>query len=172
MKMVEHIDSLTFGPSLNESESPVNNFSSPALSLIYRHRGAFLSLASRRRRKGRVIEKKKEKKRRNLSRHPGWDSSLICWIHFTFPSVENWKLSQISSMKQDYTLNQRQTVFKCLFLSLNYIFWTQTLFFLCNGYFLKRVLCAGVYPGKWEGCIPAPVGWGQVFHCCVSLWTT
>lgn len=61
--MVEHIDSLTFGPSLNESESPVNNFSSPALSLIYRHRGAFLSLASRRRRKGRVIEKKKRKEK-------------------------------------------------------------------------------------------------------------
>lgn len=27
--MVEHIDSLTFGPSLNESENPVNNFFSP-----------------------------------------------------------------------------------------------------------------------------------------------
>lgn len=26
MKMVDHIDRLTFGPSLNESENPVNNF--------------------------------------------------------------------------------------------------------------------------------------------------
>lgn len=60
MKMVGHIDRLTFGLSLNESENPVNNVFFSLPSLIYRPRGAFLFLASRRRQRGWATEKKRK----------------------------------------------------------------------------------------------------------------
>lgn len=114
--MVEHIDRLTFGPSLNESENPVNNFFFlTALSLIFWPRGAFLSLASRRRKRGGVIQKKKK----NLLRHLGWDGSLIRQIHFTFSSgkeVESGWTAQISSLKRDLTSLITSSSGKPLFL--------------------------------------------------------
>lgn len=103
MKMVEHIDRLTFGPSLNESENHVNNFfPPPALSHIYQLRGAFLSLASRKERWARVTQKNKKNKK--LCRSPRWDGSLIHRIYFSPPlgkELESSWTPQISSFKCD-----------------------------------------------------------------------
>lgn len=59
--MVEHIDSLTFGPSLNESENPVNNFFSPCPLSYLLARGSFSLLGQQEKEERLSNTGKKEK---------------------------------------------------------------------------------------------------------------
>lgn len=100
--MVEHIDRLTFGPSLNESENPVNNFF-PLPSLLFTGPEELFSLASRIE-ESQSNAKKKTTKKINLPRPLRWDGSLIHRIYFAPPSgkeLESGWTPQISSFKRD-----------------------------------------------------------------------
>lgn len=95
--MVEHIDRLTFGPSLNESENPVNNFFSPCPLLFTGPEELFSFFPAGE--GGEAIQRKKEKPSQTpkLGRFP--DPS----IYFTFPSgkeLESGWTAQISSLKR------------------------------------------------------------------------
>lgn len=58
--MVEHIDRLTFGPSLNESENPVNNFFSLCTLLFTGPEELFSFLPAGKRRQAEQIQNKKK----------------------------------------------------------------------------------------------------------------
>lgn len=95
MKMVEYIDRLTFGPSLNESENPVNNFF-PLPSLLFTGPEELFSLWP--------AGERGEPEKKNFPRPPRWDGSLIHRIYFAPPSgkeLESGWMPQISSFKRD-----------------------------------------------------------------------
>lgn len=61
--MVEHIDRLTFGPSLNESENPVNNFFFSYCPLSYLLAQRSFSLFRQQEKKERLSITKKRKQK-------------------------------------------------------------------------------------------------------------